>query len=198
VNGAVGHHVTSPEDGSATTPETSSRSRVVPSWVAAALAVALMVSLVACGLLWKASNDHQRDATDRAALIQAGIDAQAAAERAATAMTTYDYRTVEEDFAWVDTAATPAFQEKFSKIAQPSIDLITSLQSSATGQVVDSGVEVIDATHVKVVLFVDQRITGQEEGTSAPDQPRITMQMVRQGGLWLVNEVELKSYVVDR
>ena len=180
-----------------TDPVTASRSGV-PSWVVAALAVALMIALLACGLLWKANSDHEADATDRAALIQAGVDAKAAAEKAATAMTTYDYRTADEDFAWVETAATEAFQEKFSKIAQPSIDLIMSLQSSASGQVIDSGVEVADATHVKVVLFVDQRITGQSEGTSAPDQSRITMQMVEQGGVWLVDEVELKSYVVEK
>lgn len=180
-----------------TDPVTASRSGV-PSWVAAALAVALMVALLACGLLWKANSDHEAEATDRAALIQAGVDAKAAAEQAATAMTTYDYRTADEDFAWVDAAATEAFREKFGKIAQPSIDLIKSLQSSASGQVIDSGVEVADATHVKVVLFVDQRITGQREGTSAPDQSRITMQMVEQGGVWLVDDVELKSYVVDK
>ena len=189
--------MTGPVTAPVTDPAAGARSGV-PSWVAAALAVALMIALLACGLLWKASSDHERDATDRAVLIQAGVDAKAAAEQAATAMTTYDYRTADEDFAWVDTAATEEFQEKFSQIAQPSIDLIKSLQSSAAGQVIDSGVEVADATHVKVVLFIDQRITGQREGTSAPDQSRITMQMVEQGGVWLVDEVELKSYVVEK
>ena len=168
----------------------------VPLWVAALLAVALAGALVAVGLLWRAEHEQRQDVAANSALIDAGAEARAAAERAAVAMSTYDYRTVEEDFAWVDTAATEEFKARFSEISLPSINLVKTLESSAKGEVVDSGVVVEDATHVKVVLFVDQRITGKAEGTSEPDQSRVTMHMVEQGGVWLVDDVELKSYVL--
>jgi len=168
----------------------------VPLWVAALLAVALAGALVAVGLLWQAEHEQRQDVAANAALIEAGAEAREAAERAAVAMSTYDYRTVEEDFAWVDTAATEEFKARFSAISLPSINLVKTFQSKALGEVVDSGVVVEDATHVKVVLFVDQRITGKAEGTSEPDQSRVTMHLVEQGGVWLVDNVELKSYVL--
>jgi len=190
--------VTEAENTSRETQPTAPARRGVPLWLPTLLALALAAALVAAGLLWRADDQHRRDAAGNAALIEAGAEANAAAEQAAVAMTTYDYRTVEEDFAWVDTAGTEEFKQYFSKISLPSINLVKTLQASAQGEVIDSGVEIEDATHVKVVLFVDQRITGQDEGTSEPDQSRVTMHMVEQGGVWLVDKVELKSYALNR
>ena len=187
---------TEAEHTTAETPQAAAAPRGVRRWVPVLLAVALAAALVAVGLLWQAGHEQRQDAAANAALIEAGAQARAAAERAAVAMSTYDYRTVEEDFAWVDTAATEEFQQRFSEISLPSINLVKTLESSAKGEVVDSGVVVEDATHVKVVLFVDQRITGKGEGTSEPDQSRVTMHMVEQGGVWLVDDVELKSYAL--
>ena len=165
----------------------------VPLWVPLALAVALGGALVAAGLVWHASRDHETE-TAAQTLISAGTDAQAAAEAAAVSMTTYDYRTVDQDFAWIDTAGTEDFKKYFSGISAPAIKLVKQLQAAAQGSVLDSGVDVEDATHVKVVLFVDQTITGKAEGTSAPDQSRIVMYMVLQDGRWLVDRMELKNY----
>lgn len=190
--------VTDAEETTSQTAPTTPGRRGVPLWVPALLTVGLVGALVAVGLLWRAEHEQRHDAAANAALIEAGAEARAAAEQAAVAMTTYDYRTVEEDFAWVDTAATEEFKAHFTEISLPSINLIKTLEASAKGEVVDSGVEAEDATHVKVVLFVDQRITGEAEGTSEPDQSRVTMHMVAQGGVWLVDNVELKSYAVSR
>lgn len=166
----------------------------VPLWVPVLLALALVGALTAAVLLWVSDRDHRDDAAADQALLSAGVDAKAAAERAAVAMTTYDYQTVDEDFRWVDTAGTDAFKEYFSSISAPAIKLVKQLKASAAGTVIDSGDVVEDATHVKVVLFIDQRITGKAEGTSEPDQSRVTMYMVEQGGTWLVDRLELKSY----
>jgi Mce-associated membrane protein len=166
----------------------------VPPWVPLALALALVGALVAAGLFWHASSDHEKDASAAQTLISAGTDARAAAEAAAVSMTTYDYRTVDQDFAWIDTAGTEDFKKYFSGISAPAIKLVKQLKAAAQGTVVDSGVDVEDPTHVKVVLFVDQTITGKAEGTSAPDQSRIVMYMVLQDGRWLVDRMELKNY----
>jgi Mce-associated membrane protein len=158
------------------------------------LAVALVGALVTAGLFWRASSDHENDAAAAQALISAGADAKSAAEAAAVQMTTYDYRTVDQDFSWIDTAGTEEFKKYFSGISAPAIKLVKQYQAAAQGTVIDSGVDVEDPTHVKVVLFVDQTITGKTEGTSAPDQSRIVMHMVLQDSRWLVDRMELKNY----
>lgn len=45
--------------------------------------------------------------------------ATAAAEAAIVAMTTYDYRSVDEDFSWVDTSGTPGFRQDFAEASDP-------------------------------------------------------------------------------
>jgi len=189
---------TPPETPPQTLPELPAQGRTTtsgtPLWVPLVLAVALVGALVAAGFFWHASSDHENDASAAQALIAAGADAKSAAEAAAVQMTTYDYRTVDQDFSWIDTAGTEAFQKYFSGISAPAIKIVKQYQASAQGTVIDSGVDVEDATHVKVVLFVDQTITGRTEGTSAPDQSRIVMHMVLQDGRWLVDRMELKNY----
>jgi len=184
-----------PDEATLPTQEPAGSPRVgVPLWVPALLALALVAALVAAGRLWRSNHHHEQAAAADAALISAGVDARKAAEEAAVKMTTYDYRTIDQDFAWVDTAGTEDFKKYFTGVSAPSIALVKQLKAAAPGTVVDSGVVVEDATHVKVVLFVDQRIIGKAEGSSAPDQSRITMDMVEPGGRWLVDRVELKSY----
>jgi Mce-associated membrane protein len=155
-----------------------------PWWVVAVLAVALIGALVAAGLLWKAESD-------KAGLIDAGKDARTAAEHAAVQMTTYNWKTVDQDFGWVDSAGTDHFKETYSRVSKPAMEIVKTLKATAQGTVMGSGVDVQDATHVNVALFVDQSITGQGAGTSEPDRSRLLMHMVEQDGRWLVDGVEL-------
>ena len=46
-----------------------------------------------------------------------------------------------------------------------------------------------------MLLFVDQEIRSEQETRPGLDQPRVTMQMVRQDGEWLVDEVQLNNLV---
>jgi hypothetical protein len=54
-----------------------------------------------------------------------------------------------------------------------------------------------DTHHVTVLVFVDQAISNPGSGSSGPqrglDQPRVTMQMVKEGGRWLVDQVKISS-----
>lgn len=155
-----------------------------------ALAVALVAALVAVVLLWQdrgAGEDGTRDAE----LHRAEAAAEEAAKEAVVAMTTYSYRTVEEDFSWVESAGTADFQEYFAGASEQAVGLIRRIRAEAQGTVVDSAATAIDPRHAKVLLYVDQEITSAgEEGTKV-DQPRVTMQMVRQDGEWLVDEVQV-------
>lgn len=191
---------------------TGSRRLVVA--LAVALAAAL-VFLVAVVLLWVDRDDvpastpagserveegqavEAGEAVEAATLLAAGSEAEAAARSAVEQMTTYDFATVEEDFTWVEEAGTEQFQTYFAGASQDAIAVIRSLRASARGTVVDAAPQVIDATHVKVLLFVDQEITARKQKGSKLDQPRVSMQMVRQDGRWLVDEVAVNDLLAQ-
>lgn len=163
----------------------------------ASLLVMSLVALLVVVLLWQTDNDDA-GAGDRAlALAAAGKAADRAARTAVVEMTSYDYRTVTKDFSWVDEAGTAKFQKQYAEISAPIKKLVVQLRATAKGTVVASAPVVKDTSHVTVLLFVDQAITNPGNGSTGPqrglDQPRVTMQMVRQGGRWLVDEVKISS-----
>lgn len=172
--------------------------------VIAVLSVALATALVAVVLLWL---DRDADTTPAAEsttsgasaeeLLAAGEDAEAAARSAVERMTTYTFATVEDDFTWVEEAGTDRFQTYFAGASKDAIAVIKSLGASATGTVIDAAPSVEDATHVKVLLFVDQEITAREQKGSKLDQPRVSMDMVLQDGQWLVDEVAVNDLLTD-
>lgn len=159
------------------------------------LALALVASLVAVVLLWRDRDDAEGRADASSALVEAALEAEQAARDAVTRMTSYSFRTVEEDFDWVAEAGTERFQENFAEAAKAAIAYVKSLKATAVGTVMDSAATAADADHVKVLLFVDQEIRSQGETGSRLDQPRVTMQMVQQDGEWLVDEVQVNNLV---
>src|SRR5690349_11841017 len=168
--------------------------------VVAGLGTLLVMSLVALlvvVLFWQSDGDESDQAEQAVALAQAGKGAEKAARKAVVEMTSYDYRTVEKDFAWVDDAGTARFQDQYAEVSEPIKNLVVELKARATGTVVASAPVPKDRDHVTVLLFVDQEISNPGSGSIAPqrglDQPRVSMEMVRQGGRWLVDEVELSS-----
>jgi Mce-associated membrane protein len=158
--------------------------------VCAALAVALVAALVGVALLWR---ERTADGDQEAA----GAAAEKAARSAVAEMTTYDYRTVADDFAWVDDAGTERFQAFFGRVSKSAISFIKSVKASATGEVVDSAAAFVDDEHVRVLLFVDQKITSQGSKGAKLDQPRVTMNMVLQDGHWLVDEMQVNDVLTD-
>jgi Mce-associated membrane protein len=160
-----------------------------------ALAVALVASLVAVVLLWRDRDEADDRAADSAELVDASVAAEKVAREAVTRMTTYSFGTVDKDFAWAEEVGTDRFQENFAGAAEAAITYIKSLKATAVGEVVESAATAIDTDHVKVLLFVDQEIRSQEEKGTRLDQPRVTMQMVREEGLWLVDEVQVNNLI---
>lgn len=162
-----------------------------PRLLVGGLAVALVVALVAVVLLWRDRDDAGERADRAETLLDASLEAEEAARAAVTRMTTYDFRTVEDDFSWIDDAGTDKFQQNFTDAAEPVVAYIKRVKASAEGTVVDSAATAADADHVKVLLYVDQQIRSRGTQGYDLDQPRITMQMVRSGDEWLVDEVDV-------
>jgi Mce-associated membrane protein len=159
------------------------------------LALTMIASLVALVLVWRDRDDAEDRADSAEALVEASVAAEKVARDAVTRMTTYSYRTIEEDFSWVDEVGTEKFQENFAGASEQAVTYITSVKAKAVGTVIDASATAADADHVKVLLFVDQRIRSEQEAEPGLDQPRITMQMVREDGEWLVDEVQLNNLV---
>lgn len=189
--------MTESEEASAESTETSwARSAKLAVLV---LALALVIALVTAVLFWRDDATPSGNArSDAAALANAGAQAEEAARAAVTRMTTYDYRTVDEDFSWVDDAGTEKFQKYFASSRADAKPLIRRLQVIATGTVVDAAPRVDDADHVHVLLFVDQEIRVADEKGTKVDQPRVTMEMVRQDDVWLVDAVQVNDLLTNK
>ncbi|WP_232680183.1 hypothetical protein [Nocardioides sp. R-C-SC26] len=165
---------------------TTRRIGATSSLLAGLVAVIGMALLSGCSDETSGSGGDASSAVD---LIDAEAAAEQAAQEAAVAMTTYDHRSVEKDFGWVFEDATESFQRNFAAASVDSKKVITTLQASATGTVVDSAATADDAEHVKVLLFLDQEVTTPDDDEPRIDQPRVTVQMVLEGGRWLVDDV---------
>ena len=163
----------------------------------ATLLVMSLVALLVVVLLWQTDQDDASRGESAVALAEAGKAADKAARRAVVRMTSYDYRTLEEDFAWVDEAGTEHFQEQYAEVSEPIKKLVAQLRAKAAGTVVASAPRAKDEDHVTVLLFVDQEITNPGNGSTGPqrglDQPRVIMRMVREDGRWLVDDVDLSG-----
>jgi Mce-associated membrane protein len=177
--GAITPEVTTAEEGTAAQPRRP--------WLVAVLGLLTVVLVVALLLLWQ----RERDASAEAVLQDAEGDATSAASEIAAAMTSYDHRTVDDDFAWVQEGGTAAFQETYEKSTGPIRELVVKTRAHAEGTVTEASGTADDPRHVTVLLFVDQAL--RHPGSKAEvDSSRVVMHMVLQDGAWLVDDVELR------
>lgn len=119
-------------------------------------------------------------------------EALEAATMSAIDLTTYDHAHLDRDFAWVKTRATSSFADEYATANEPLRAIITKLQADAVGTVVEASATVQDSKRVKVLLFVDQTITNGTDNKSRTERNRVVMSMVKRGGDWLVDDVELR------
>lgn len=159
------------------------------SVVLAAIAVLAVGSLVLAGILGMRIQDRVRTA-------DAGPDASASAERALTAVLSYDYRHMEADRDRAARFLTPAYRKQYLKNFD---DLLTKgpdgtpgpavkTQAVVKADVLDTGVVDAESDRVRVVVFVNQSST---KGTAEPTifQDRVVATMVRRGESWLVDNI---------
>ncbi|KAA1426978.1 hypothetical protein [Nocardioides antri] len=154
----------------------------------AGLAVLLVAAAVACFLLWQDRSDHE----DRLAAEKA---ATAEAERIVVSWLTYDYRTYDDDMAWVTESGTDAFQEEYSPEALEGLrqEMVGPRQLVSRGRVVNSAATVEDDHHVTVLVFTDQTLTDRkirrQGGEALHARSGVELVMVRDGDEWLVDEM---------
>lgn len=161
--------------------------RARPSWwlVSVPLALAVVSLAVLVGALRLGPTVGTVGETEplrRAAL-------QAARERA-VAVTSYDHRRLEKDFAGVLATATGQFAEDYRNTSEELRPELVADEAVATTTVVAVGLESFAPDRAVAVVAVNQLISVRN-APPRPERNRIRMTLVRPADRWLVERVEL-------
>jgi Mce-associated membrane protein len=142
------------------------------------LAVALVLSLLAL---------HHRDQA-----ASARASALAAARSYAVDLSSYNYNDLTRDFDRVLSHATASFKKSYTSSSSGLDTVLRQYKATAVGKVVAAGLASAGATSAVALVFVDQTVTNttQKKGPTT-DESRIEITLVRQGGSWLIDKVQL-------
>lgn len=164
-----------------------------PRWlavVAGGLAVVALVAAVVAGVL--AVRLAQADPNDPPdSLSKTRSDALAAARSHAQVILSYDYRTLDADFAKAQAALTGKFKKDYARttstVVRPSAE-----QYKVVVKAEVTAASVVRATDHQVVtlLFVDQTTTSTRLEGPKVDLNRVRMTLVEKDGKWLVSELD--------
>jgi Mce-associated membrane protein len=165
--------------------EPTGRWRTLAPWVAAALAV-LCVALAAVVVTYGVRDVFLSPAgtSDRDAAV-------AAARRAATDFSTYDYNHVQAQFAHLKTIATGAsMQKQIDQSLASVVPLLQAGKATAKGVVRDTAVAQAHGKQVSVLAVVDQTVANTAIPKGALRRYRFLLVMSQVHGRWLVSDLE--------
>ena len=145
-----------------------------------AIVVALVASALAAYLLVTRSSAED----DRSGAL-------AAARQYAVDLTTYDFASVDADFARFARHGTPAFRASYATTIRAARPGIVKDQRRAAGTVVGAGLESYSKARAEVLLAVDQEIRSAARTGPTVDHSRIQMTLVRSGDGWLISAVRV-------
>jgi|GEM_PF-4288254 len=162
--------------------------------------VALVGVLVATwvAVIWlvqgkSSAEDDLEQAERENAAYAAGPDAQAAAERALDEILSYDYREIEDEFAWTSRFTDELRSEYEGDLVKDLRKLIERFETVARGEVVESAYEVA-GDEVQVIAFIRQRLTTKADRKAdragVVDERWTELTMVRDGDDWLVAKID--------
>jgi Mce-associated membrane protein len=116
--------------------------------------------------------------------------AATAGRKAAETALSYDYRSLDKNFAAARATMTPDFAAKFDATAKVAGELATKSKATVRADVREVGVRDGDANRVTLVIFVNQTTTSTiTQGKPRVDLNRTRFTMVRNGDQWLVQEI---------
>jgi Mce-associated membrane protein len=183
------------ESSAATEPTTSApdaKRSLIGASVLGAVAMVVVLAVVTQLLSSHNSSKHHDQAT-AASTYLAGPSARAAAAAASTevqATLTYNYKTLQSDFAAAERGLTARFKPSYEQTTTTSVTpLATKYQATSTASVQPAGVSQAGPTTAKVLLFVDQTVTNTQLSKPRLDRSRISVTMVKVNGRWLVDNL---------
>jgi Mce-associated membrane protein len=162
--------------------------------VSVIVAVVMVVALAVVTQLLSSHNSRRhRDQQVAASTYLAGPSARAAAAAASTevqATLTYNYKTLQADFAAAERGLTARFKPSYEQTTKTSVTpLATKYQATSSASVQPVGVSQAGPTTVKVLLFVDQTVTNTQLTKPRLDRSRISATMVKVNGRWLIDNL---------
>ena len=151
--------------------------------------VTLTVAAMAASLVVLAVDRQQQR------LANARTAATEAARSAAEVVLSYDYETLDEDFAAAQAVSTGAFKEEYAETSENAIrSVATETQAQVSAEPLSAGVVSATDSSVVVLLFVDQTTLSNRLDQPKTDQNRVRFTMVRTtvdgADRWLVSEVD--------
>lgn len=162
--------------------EAPARGGAVPGWLLAGLAVLVVLLAVATGYLLTQPSDG--DIADGAS------QAQGAAERAATVVLAYDYRTLDQDQREAGALMTASYREKYDDLFTQIAANAPDLKVVVTADVVASGLVRVGADRVQVLVFVNRPTTRADDAEPVIYRDQVVMTMVESDGTWLVDDMD--------
>jgi Mce-associated membrane protein len=154
---------------------------LVTGLVLAALLVGLVVT---AGLLGTRAHDQ-------AAVDRARDRALAAARTEAQAFLSYDYRTLDADFAKARAGLTGRFAGEYATTTQKVVrPTATQYKAQVKAEVISLGVVDARADQVVVIAFVDQTTTSSRLAGPKVDANRVRLTLVPVRGQWKVSAVD--------
>jgi Mce-associated membrane protein len=147
------------------------------------LAVLIVLILAFAGILGVKAWRGQQAEDARNAAATAG-------RKAAETALSYDYRSLDKNFAAARATMTADFAAKFDATAKVAGELATKSKATVRADVREVGVRDGDADRVTLVIFVNQTTTSTiTQGKPRVDLNRTRFTMVRNGDQWLVQEI---------
>ena len=161
-----------------------------PSWLLVAVAGAVALVLLGAAAVLGLGVWDVREVRSADQVSQATQDAPAVAEKAAAAILSYGYTTLDADEKSAERYMTPSYAKKYAATFRLVKQNAPPLKAKVDAAVKASGVTHADAHRATVLLYVDQTTTS----TANSGQPqlalnRVQMSMVEHNGTWLVDDI---------
>jgi Mce-associated membrane protein len=122
---------------------------------------------------------------------QARSEASAAAREAAETVLSYDYRSLDQNFAASRALLTPEFAADFDQTTKVVTEQAKKVKATVRAEVREVGVRDGDADRVTLLVFVNQTTTSTiTENKPRVDLNRARVTMARIDGQWLVRSIE--------
>jgi Mce-associated membrane protein len=147
------------------------------------------VALALTAVIWIMFTDLNRLRTEETA----GAEALAAARSVASAMLSYDYRTIEQDFARAGGYTAGGLTWHYKQLATTLVPQARKERTVQQATVAGAGVESIGSDRVEVLLFMSmstvRTLPGEKEPRRQVSQNRALFVMVKKDSRWLVAEL---------
>jgi hypothetical protein len=165
------------------------------------LAILVLVALVLVAVVlatWLVSKkntaeDDLKDAQDKLATYAAGPEARDAAEDDLREMISYDYRHVDDEYAWLDRIGNAKLRSNIQKQTRKLAKVIKLSKVTAKGTIVNSAYNTIDENTATVLAFVRQTLSSPLDKNVRVAEQWTTLKMTREDAdsPWLIDDMDI-------